>query len=309
MKNKKIYFSKAGGVSITALLVYFVFLWIFILFNLLGNSSDSAMFGNSVFKWMISRWHDSTLYSGDYSHGWLIPLVSLYVIWMRRNEIRLADKYTYWPAVIIIISALFLHWAGYRAQQPRLSLFSFILLCWSVPLFLTGKHVGKLLVFPCFFLIFCIPMNFFDSFTFPLRLFATKAAVLISNGLGMAVERTGTLITSSSGDLQLGVDDPCSGIRSLLAITALTTAYAFFVHRTLHQRIILVLSSIPLAVAGNILRIVSIILVAKIAGTDKALSFYHDYSGYLVFVFVVLLMIGISELMLRLNKNKTECKG
>ncbi|MBA4386544.1 MAG: hypothetical protein C0404_01105 [Verrucomicrobia bacterium] len=270
------------------------------LFHFQGNTTEVNSYGHSLFSWLIARWSDSTLSVGDYSHGWLIPCVSIFILWQKRRELAAARKTTCWPALSIIVLGLLLHWLGARAQQPRLSIAAFIVLLYGIPFFLHGREIARLILFPCVFLAFCIPMNFFDELTAPLRQFAAFASVFLLNGLGVAVERSGSAIFSvPRGAFGFDVADPCSGIKSLLAMTALTAGYAYLTQKLLWKRWTLFLSAIPLAIVGNVARIVSLVAVAQIWGSAAAMSFYHDYSGYVVFLVVVLSMIGVGNLLNR----------
>lgn len=266
-----------------------------VLFHCYGNSADVRLFSSSVFRWMIMRWSDSTFSVGEYSHGWLIPLVSGWALWLKRDEIAKTPKTTYWPAVLLVAVGLFLHWIGMRAQQPRISLGAFILILWAIPCFLFGRGVGRLFMFPCAYLIFCIPMNFFDSFSFQLRILATAISTAVLNGVGIGVVQAGSSIRAVDGSFALEVADPCSGIRSLLAMTALTAAYAYFIHAKFWKKMLLFLSAIPLAIVGNIVRVMSIAVVARLTGQEKAIHYYHDYSGYVIFVVAVLLLMALEK--------------
>lgn len=188
-----------------------------------------------------------------------------------------------------------MHIAGSRAQLPRVSLLALMMLMWSIPTFLGGKRVGRILAFPVFYLFFCIPLNFLDSLAFPLRILATNMSVFFLNGLGLPATATGTAIISPNGAFALEVADPCSGIKSLLALTAMTVAYAYFFQNKVWKGITLVIMSAPLAVAGNVVRIIALAVFATWFGEDKAFDFYHDYSGYIVFIVAVLLMMAIHE--------------
>jgi exosortase len=276
--------------------------WLLVLFHWLGNTSDVPAFGPSVFRWMVIRWGDATFTVGEYSHGWLIPFVSLAALWWKRNEIRTAPRQTLWAAVGWVVLGLALHWIGARVQQPRLSLAAFVLVIWAIPCFLYGPVIGRLLAFPCFYLLFCIPMNFFDSFSFQLRILATAVSTAVLQGLGIEVIRSGSAIRAVNNAFALEVADPCSGIRSLLAMTALTAAFAYFSQRMLWKRVVLFASAVPLAVAGNIVRVLSIGIVAHFLGQDKALHYYHDYSGYSVFIVAVLLMLAIEKALNRAGR-------
>ncbi|MEI6149131.1 MAG: exosortase/archaeosortase family protein [bacterium] len=271
--------------------------WLLALFHWYGNTTDVRLFSPSVFRWMVMRWSDSTFTMGEYSHGGLIPLVSGWALWIKRKEISSAPKETFWPAAALVAFGLVLHWIGARAQQPRLSLAAFVVILWAIPCFLYGRGVGHLLLFPCGYLVFCIPMNFFDSFSFQLRILATAISTGMLNGVGIAVIQSGSAIRAVNGAFALEVADPCSGIRSLLAMTALTAAFAFFIRGGILKKLILFASAIPLAIAGNIVRVMSIACVARFAGQEKAMDYYHDYSGYVIFAVAVILMLALEKML------------
>ncbi len=270
---------------------------IFILFHFQGNTTDVRAFGRSALAWMIERWDDDDG-TGDYSHGWLIPIVSGFIVWIKRRELAAAPKSVSGAGLALLVTALFLHWLGAKAQQTRLSLFGLVLLIWAVPFYLHGWRTAKMLIFPCTYLIFCIPLNFLDSLTFPLRIFATIISTSMLNGLGIAAERSGSAIYSmAAGGFSFDVADPCSGIRSLLALTALTAVYAYFTQKTLLRKWLLFLSAIPLAIVGNIARIVVVAIVAEAFGEQLALGLFHDYSGYVVFSVAIGLMLGVGAML------------
>ncbi len=277
----------------------------FVLFHFQGNTTDVRAFGRSALMWMVDRWNDDDG-TGDYSHGWLVPFVSAAVIWMKRRELAAAPKSVSAVGLSLVVFALLCHWLGAKAQQTRLSLFGLVLLTWAIPFYFYGWKTAKLLIFPCSYLIFCIPMNFLESITFPLRIFATIISTAMLNGLGIAAERSGSAIYSmAAGGFSFDVADPCSGIRSLLALTALTAVYAYFTQKTLLRKWLLFLSSIPLAIVGNIARIVVVAIVAEAFGEQLALGLFHDYSGYVVFSVAIGLMLGIGAL---LNMNLQELR-
>lgn len=271
----------------------------YVLFHVQGNTIMPHMYTRSAFNWMLYFWSSEAMFDGaDYSHGYLIPLVSLAVLWIKRNELAEAPKETCRMGLAVIVLALVFHWFGAKAQQTRLSLFAVILLTWGVPYYFYGWRVAKLLVFPCAYLIFCIPLNFLDTISFPLRIWAASAATGLLNGLGIAAERSGSAIYSAAaGGFNFDVADPCSGISSLLAMTALTAVYAYFTQKTLLKQWILFLCAVPLAMAGNVARIAGIALVAEAFGERIALTLYHDYSGYVVFAVAIMLMVGIGSAM------------
>ncbi len=268
--------------------------FLFVLFHLLGNTVENVG-SRSAFTWMIARWGDKESFGADYSHGYLIPFVSLAVIWHKREEFFEAPKQICQAGLYLIIAALVMHWVGAKMQQTRISLISLILLIWGMPLYFFGWKVAKLLIFPCAYLIFCIPLNFLDALSGPLQRIATTAGHAAIQGLGIECQRVGTMLRSPYFDLN--VEAACSGLRSLLAMTALTAVYAYSTQKTLVKKWALFLASIPIAVAGNIGRIISIALVSVTSGQKFGAGLHHDWSGYVLFTVSISLMVGTGKLL------------
>ncbi len=251
-----------------------------------------------TFDWMA---YEFALPRNDLSHGWLVPLFSAYVVWTRRAELRRAAGRPDLRGLAAVTAGLALFWLGSRGGQMRLCQLALIWEVWALPFALYGGGVARLMFFPATYLCFCIPMGFLDFFTVRLRLGTAAFAASVLNGVGIPVVREGTGLQSLAGEgFSLDIADPCSGLRSLFAMTALTAAYAFLTLRGRSRQWLLFLCAVPLAVIGNAVRIFSITLVARFLGTRAATGFYHDYSGYVVFLVGVLLMLRLGAWIARL---------
>jgi exosortase len=268
--------------------------FLFVLFHLLGNTVENIG-SKSAFTWMIARWGDKQSFGADYSHGYLIPFVSLAVIWYKRDDFFAAPKQVCQIGLFVVVAALAMHWMGAKMQQTRISLMSLILLVWGIPFYFFGWKVAKLLIFPCAYLIFCVPLNFLDALSGPLQQIATTLGHVSLQGLGIECHRVGTMLRSPYFDLN--VEAACSGLRSLLAMTALTAVYAYYTQQTFVKRWVLFLASIPIAVAGNVGRIISIALVSVTSGQKFGTGLHHDWSGYVLFSVAISLMIGFGKLL------------
>jgi exosortase len=267
------------------------------LYVLHGSTDQFAYRGTSALMWMISRWE----FAGeDMSHAWLIPLVSLWALWHRRASLLNVRYSMDRRGLFVVVMALLMYSAGLRAQQTLMVLASFIMLLWGLPFYAFGWSVARQLAFPCAYLVFCIPFTFLNDLTLPLRLISTSVSSALLNGLGISVTRLGTALhVNAGGGFSLDVAHPCSGLRYLVAMIALTTAYAYFTQRGALRRVTLSILSIPLAMIGNIVRIVLIATVGVWFGAEIAVGFYHDYSGYVVFGVSTLLMIWIGGMLQR----------
>jgi exosortase len=280
---------------------------VFMIFHFQGNTTDLATFNRSVLLWMTARWSEKSTGGTDFSHGYLIPFVSLAIIHWKRKEIFESARSISYLGLAVLVTGLIFHWLGARVQHPRLSMGGLIFIIWGVPFYIFGWQVAKRLMFPCAYLIFCVPLNFLDSLTFPLRIQACVIGTNMLNGLGLEVLRDGTAIRSMTGSFSFDVADPCSGLRSLLAMTALTAVYAFITQKTVLKKWLLFLAAIPLAIIGNIFRITSIGLVAEAFGEKFASKLYHDYSGYVVFSVAIGLMV-VTGSLLSMNWKETLSK-
>ncbi len=265
---------------------------LFFLFHLHGNSQEIATCRRSLFLWLHSRW------VGDYAYCQLLPLASLAALWIRRREIAAAPRRMDWRGAHLLVLALTLHWMGVLAQQPRLSMAALILLLWALPFLLYGFALARWLIFPCAYLFLAIPLNFIDSMTAPLRLFATAASAFLLNGFGLHVQRVGAGLFSAAGNpFSFNVAPECSGLRSLLAMTALMAFYAWYSQKTLAKKWFLFLCSVPVAIIANICRIILVVVVAAFFGQQTAMGLWHDYSGYPIFLISILLMLSLDRLL------------
>jgi len=239
----------------------------------------------------------------DMAHAWFVPPFCLLVAWKQRDAFRRLAGMPSWRGFGWVLLFLAVAWFSARGGQARISQVSMIGLIWSIPYALWGKGVGRLLLFPAWFLLFTVPVSSFLNFSVHLRMFSSGMATDILNGFGMDIERSGTAVFSRVPGRAFNVDvaDPCSGIRSLVAMGALTAGYAYFTLKTRLQRWALFICAVPIAVVGNMFRIFSICLVALLFGQDLATGFYHDYSGFVIFVIGILFMLSLVPLIIKLD--------
>ena len=236
----------------------------------------------------------------DLSFGWYVPLFSLYVIWTEREKIFASLERPSWVGFLLTIPCAFVGFLGVRGIQVRMEIVSFIGLLITIPWAFFGRETAKRILFPAGFLLFCIPLaTFLDVVTVHLRLFATGLAAGILQGLGTGIVRTGTMLAAPDGSFAIDIAEPCSGLRSIFALMALTAGYAYFNQPTWIRRALLFACSVPLAIFGNVMRILTICLVGRFASPDFATGFYHDYSGFVVFIAAIALMVVCGEVVSR----------
>lgn len=132
----------------------------------------------------------------------------------------------------------------------------------------------------------------------PLRLMASSLATTLLRGAGITAYRSGAVVYNPiSNGFQFEVDEACSGLRSLIVMTALAAPYAYFTVKGFWRQILLFCLSVPLAMLANALRIFSLGLVAEWLGIDLAMTLYHDLSGFITFFLSIVLLIGTAYLI------------
>jgi len=250
----------------------------------------------SLVGWLLVFWGRG----GDYAHGYLVPVVAAGVLWWKwRTALRLIPATTSAWGLVFVGAAMLLYVAGVRGQVPRLVAVSLVVLIFGMVFYLGGWRWAKEAWFPCAFLVFMIPLNFLDLYvSFPLRVFVTNLSSVLLNLCGLDVYGQGTGLYSRAGRFSpLDVADPCSGIRSLVALMALTAVYGYLAMDRPWKKWVLFLSSLPLAVIGNLARITTVALVAQGFGNDSAMKIYHAFSGYIVFSLAIICMLGLGALL------------
>lgn len=245
----------------------------FLLFQKLGNSTFGYVDTASLFGWLNYSYANSQ----DDEMGRYMPFLVLALCWWKRDELVSVPKAPWAGGVAILAGALVLHLLGFMIQQARLSTVGFYLGVYGVLGAFWGRRFLQAIFFPFFLLAFCVPVGTLaDTLTLPLRMIATAITAWVSQvGLGVALIRSGTQIFDANGTFQYEVAAACGGLRSLTATVALASIYAFISLERPWKRLVMIASAFPLAVAGNVLRLTTIILAAEAFG-QKAGNWVHD---------------------------------
>jgi exosortase len=238
----------------------------------------------------------------DYSHGFLVPLVSGFLIWERRKRLALLPILPSFWGIAMLGVGLIMLFIGSIGAELFLQRSSLIVVISGLVLLLLGPEFLRMLIFPIGFLFFMIPLPaiVMNTLAFPLQLFAAKTAAFCLFNFGIPVLREGNVIVLAGTTLE--VAEACSGIRSLQALLALGTVYAYFSERVMWKRWALVLLSIPIAIIANAFRVSGTGVLAHYWGHEAAEGFYHTFSGWLIFVVAFLLLLGSGSLLSRLGR-------
>ncbi|MEE8301678.1 MAG: exosortase A [Candidatus Tectomicrobia bacterium] len=245
----------------------------------------------SVLSGLVADWWNDP----DYSHGFLVPLLSAYFLWEKRQRLaNIVPQSNRWGMVVLVVGLcqLFL---GHIGAELFLMRFSIIVVIAGLVLYLFGWQHLRELRFSIGFLLFMIPLPaiLLNSVTFPLQLFAAKLSTFSLQLIDLPVYREGNIIFLPHVTLE--IVEACSGLRSLVSLMALATVFAYLTQRHIWKLCVLVSSAVPIALVANAFRIWGTGILSHHYGTKAAEGFYHTFAGWSVFVVagVLLLIVGL----------------
>ncbi len=262
------------------LFVCLVVLWL-LPFAYWGNSTFGYVDTSSMFRWMFSAYNSP---GTEEEFGNFLPFVVLFLFYHERSRLLPLMARPWRPALGLLAAAAMLHVVGYVVQQPRISLAAMLMGGYCILGVVWGWRFLVGSFFPYWLLFFCIPIgSLIENITFPLRLLSTDLSVWITTYIfGVPIIQDGVRIFDPEGLFQYEVAAACSGIRSLISLFILTTIFSFVTVKAWWKRVVLIGLTVPLAIAGNVLRLLILMLVSEIFG-QKIGEMVHDWLGFITF--------------------------
>jgi exosortase len=239
------------------------------------------------------QWHNDP----NYSYGFLVPAFSMCVLWRDRSRLSKVLPRPSGSGLFILILGMATLIVGVLGSELFLSRFSLLLVIAGLVIFFGGWRCFRIVLFPWAFLLLMIPIPaiILTRITFPLQILASSIAAEILQFLGVPALREGNIIILPNFGFE--VAEACSGIRSLFALMTFAIIYGFLSDTRTHIRVALALASVPIAVAANSLRIVITGLLAQCWNASKAQGFFHEFSGWVVFLLSLALLAGLHRLL------------
>jgi exosortase len=255
-----------------------------------------AVFSPRILHLVRYTWQED-----KYSHGYLIPFVSLAWLWFHRERVAAAPRRPANPGVLLVLLGLF----GWVIAEGRnfnaVAHVSMLLVIVGMVVFARGWRFFGVVAFPVLYLAFAfpVPKRLDDVYIGPvLQRVASATSAKIIDFLGIPVYRQGNVIDVPG--IRLLVEEACSGIHSLYTLAALSTAYVFFTEQRTWERIVLILSTVPIAVAANVFRVTVTGLLAWGISVDLAEGFFHELGGVVVFLTGLALLLAEAALLRKL---------
>ena len=241
-----------------------------------------------VYDW----WHDD-----NYSHGFLIPVISGYLLWQKREALQKVEiRQNRW-GLLLLVFGLALNILGSAAAEWYSVRFSMIPTLMGLVLYFGGSAMLRLVWFPIAFMVFAIPLPYtlFRTLTFPLQLFSTKVTHHLITAIGVSALRQGNILHLPGYSLE--VVEACSGLRSIITLSALAAVFAYMTPGGRARKLLLFSTAIPIAIFANIVRLLVTCFGALLISSNFAEGFLHEFSGVLVFLVGLTLFFMIGSLL------------
>jgi exosortase len=241
---------------------------------------------------ILKLFHDWSI-DDNYSHGFLVIPVALYLAWERRHRFAAAPKQPTAFGLIVALCGMGMLLAGVLGAEVFTTEVSMLATIAGSVLFLYGWSHLRVMLFPIAFLILMIPLPaiIFNQITFPLQLLASRFGENALVVAGIPVLREGNVIHLSN--TSLAVAEACSGIRSLISLLTLGILYGYFMDPRAWVRWVIAMATVPVAIVTNGIRVAGTGVGAHYFGPSVAEGFFHEFSGWLIFISAFVMLVAL----------------
>lgn len=246
-----------------------------------------------TFKWWYGMWMREESY---YSHGILIPIISGFIIWLKKKRLKEIPVESSAIGYLLLIPAVVVTIVSVWASAASIGGLMFPLVLIGISLVLFGRTITKELGFPLGYLYFmCVlPTFVLAAVSFRIQILSTVGGTMLLRLIGLDVYREGAMIITPNIEVLVGA--PCSGFRLLISLFAFSSLLAYLMEGPLWGRASLVALTLPLSLILNSIRISLIAIVGEYMGRDAMMAF-HDYSGYIVIVLALVILWLVARLV------------
>ncbi len=289
---------------------------------LLIAAALAFLFANVLVKLGRDWWTDE-----NYSHGLLVPFVIGFIVWSEFDALKIAvETPRFWFGLAIILAALFLLLAGTLGAELFLQRIALVVILAGMTIYFFGAKILQLFVAPFILLLLSIPIPqiIFNKIAFPLQVYASQIAVWGIRLFGVPTIRKGNVFEilpqGATQIIALEVVEACSGIRSLMTLVTLALILAYFTRDKEHnandgwkicfrsfdfwRTVILMVAAVPIAVLTNAFRVTATGTATYFYGKKALDDFWHDLSGWLVYLVALGLLIGLNFVLKKVQSSK-----
>lgn len=237
----------------------------------------------------------------DYTHAYFILPVSLYLTWRKRYQISKILQHSKHegslPGLAILLFSLLMFIFGWRQIYHMISILSLIPFLIGLIMYVYGKDLLKILWFPILYLLLLVPppLGVLDNITLPMRYAISHATEVILAFLSYPITREGLMLTIGYNEIFMG--QPCSGFRSLITLLSLGIVYVYISNSSTPNKFLLSVFIVPLALLGNLIRVITLCLITFYFGEEAGQGFFHNFSGIVMFIITILGLISLESLL------------
>ena len=249
--------------------------------------------------YLLTKWKQDS----NWSHGFLIPLFSLYLLYSHRHELFSAERRPcVWGLVTMILGIILTPFALVNIGTNWACNLAMVMSLFGLVWYLCGTKVMRVAWVPVLYLVLAMPFpeRLYQNIALPLQNFAAMMSTIMLQlfGVDISVNASQLDIVSISGAHHpLTVAEACSGVRSLMAFISLSVAMAYIDDRPLWQRLVLIFSGVPIAIACNVLRVALTGMMFVLDRPDLGQDFMHEFMGMALLIPALLLLLLLSKLM------------
>ena len=241
---------------------------------------------------------------GEYGYGYIIPLLTIFLVWQRKNSLMESEfKPTYWAIPVLLISGL-LYFVGAVSTTHTLSQYALVLTILGLAYGFLGWVNFRIVAIPLALLFLMVPLPPFIliNLSGQLQLISSELGVAVIRLFGISVFLEGNVI--DLGVFQLQVAEACSGLRYLFPLVCLSFVAAYLYKVEIWKRILVFLTSIPITVLMNSFRIGVIGVLVEYYGIEQAEGFLHDFEGWFIFMACMGILFIEMAILARIGKHK-----
>ena len=246
-----------------------------------------------VWKRLVEAWSSND----EYSHGFLIIPVCMYILLRERRQIAQCQTAPSNWGVVILATGLFTYIFSYLAEILTLASLSMLIVLTGLTICVYGFDAFKKARFVLFLMLFMIPVpaQIYSSATLPLQLMVSKASTWLIDVAGIPVYREGNMIRLATKSLE--VVQACSGLRSMISLFALSSIFGYFIIKSNASRGLLILLGVPISISVNIVRIFLIAVFSYYFSYDLTNESIHGLFGIAIFGFAIVLIFGSGRIL------------
>ena len=242
----------------------------------------------STFVWLVYNW----LNNSYYSHGFLVPFISGFFLWRRREAFARDSREPSNLGLLVVGASLVGFLVAQVWQAYHVSAVAFIVLLGGLALYTLGEKATRRIAFPLAFLFFMIPLPFINRLSPALESFTATISTAVVSLLGIPAANQGSQIQLPGSSFVVGA--ACSGLNSVVALATLVVVFVYILDGSYRAKAVLLAMAVPVALVANLVRVSSLLVIAHFFGAEVGMRYFHDYSSPVLFLlaFVLLILVG-----------------